>query len=106
MYRVLKLRLAENSCRNRGYILDGFPRTFKDAQNIFLYKPVKRDEDGEIIEEDEPELEEGEEPSFDGFLRDDSIYPHNTIVLKATDEELIERVKNLREDQIAGTHNN
>lgn len=31
LYRVLKLKLAENDCRNRGYILDGFPRTYKDA---------------------------------------------------------------------------
>jgi len=58
-----------------------------------LYKPVQRDEDGEIIEEDEPELEEGEEPSFEGYLRDESIYPHNTIVLQGDDEELINRVK-------------
>jgi adenylate kinase len=39
LYKVLKLKLAENACRNRGYILDGFPRTYKDAQNIFLYRP-------------------------------------------------------------------
>lgn len=31
IYKLLRLRLAENDCRNRGYILDGFPRTFKDC---------------------------------------------------------------------------
>ena len=31
LYRLLKIRLAHNACRNRGYILDGFPRTHKDA---------------------------------------------------------------------------
>ena len=31
LYRILRERLNENDCRNRGYILEGFPRTFKDA---------------------------------------------------------------------------
>ncbi len=31
LYKLLKLALTENACRNRGYILDGFPRTYKDA---------------------------------------------------------------------------
>ena len=31
LYKMLKKRLLENDCRNRGYILDGFPRTYKDA---------------------------------------------------------------------------
>jgi len=36
IYRLLKNRLNENDCRNRGYVLDGYPRTHKDSQNIFL----------------------------------------------------------------------
>lgn len=31
LYEVLKIKLAENDCRNRGYILDGYPRTYKGA---------------------------------------------------------------------------
>ena len=31
LYKLLRIRLNENSCRNRGYILDGYPRTYKDA---------------------------------------------------------------------------
>ena len=31
LYKLLKIALTENACRNRGYILDGYPRTFKDA---------------------------------------------------------------------------
>jgi len=31
LYKLLKTRLQENDCRNRGYILDGFPRTYKDC---------------------------------------------------------------------------
>ena len=31
LWEVLKLKLRENDCRNRGYILDGFPRKHKGA---------------------------------------------------------------------------
>jgi len=40
LWQMLKLKLGENDCRNRGYILDGFPRTYKDAQNTFLKKVI------------------------------------------------------------------
>ena len=40
LYDLLKERLNENDCRNRGYILDGFPRTFEDCQWIFLKKQL------------------------------------------------------------------
>ena len=38
LYKLLKQRLNENECRNIGYVLDGYPRTFKDAQYVFLTK--------------------------------------------------------------------
>ena len=94
LYRVLKLKLAENDCRNRGYILDGFPRSYRDAQSIFLYKPVKYDEDGNPIEDDDDQDdEEGAEPSFEGFEKDTSIFPSSCIVLRGEDDELIARVR-------------
>lgn len=83
IYTLLKMRLNENDCRNRGYILDGFPRNYKDAQNIFLVRQKQFDpETGEEIEADEPELEEGEEKSFEGFIKDETIMPSSCIVLK------------------------
>lgn len=95
LYKLLKNRLNENDCRNRGYILDGFPRTYKDCQNIFLKQVPKYDEDGALVEEEEPELEEGEEKSWDGYVVDDAIAPTSCIVMKQTDEYLVDRVKNL-----------
>lgn len=29
MMRLLKIRLGRNDCMNRGYVLDGIPKTFK-----------------------------------------------------------------------------
>lgn len=83
LYRLLRKRLVENECRNRGYILCGYPRSFKDAQNIFLIKEKKFDpETGEEIEEEDPELEEGEEKTFEGYIPDPEIYPEHVIVLE------------------------
>ena len=67
LWEVLKIKLGKNDCRNRGYILDGFPREYKDAQNCFLKKVLQYDENGDLIE-DEDDVEDGEdgaEPSFD-----------------------------------------
>lgn len=67
LYKLLKQALTENDCRNRGYILDGYPRTFKNACEVFLQRIKKFDEEGNEIEEEEPELEEGEEKSYDDY---------------------------------------
>ena len=59
LWEQLKVKLGQNDCRNRGYILDGFPKSYKGAQNIFLKKVPEYDEDGQLVEEEEEELEEG-----------------------------------------------
>lgn len=100
LYKLLKISLTENACRNRGYILDGYPRTFKNACEVFLKRIKKFDEEGNEIEEDEPELEEGEEKSWDGYEPNKDIFPSSVIVLKGEDDFLIERVKNLEEEVI------
>lgn len=67
---------------------------------------IKLDEDGQPIEEEEEELPEGEEPSFDNHVKNDEIFPGSVIVLEGRDEDLIARVRELPEDQIEGTHYN
>ena len=41
LYKVLQVKLASNVCRNRGYVLDDYPKTYKLAQYAFLsrYRP-------------------------------------------------------------------
>lgn len=36
----MKWKLQKNDCRNRGFILDGYPRVYKDAQFMFLSKII------------------------------------------------------------------
>lgn len=107
IYRLLRTRLNENDCRNRGYVLDGFPRTFKDCQYVFLKLRPPKDEDEEV-EDEEIEPEDGGEPykTFKNHIADNDIYPSNVIVLEASDKFLLERVKELPEEEINGTHYN
>lgn len=84
--------------------MDGYPRTYEDAQHCLLNKPVKYDEDGQVIEEDEEELEEGQKKNFDGYLIDQAIVPKSCIVLTGNDADLTKRVKHLPESMISGTH--
>ena len=71
---------------------------------MFLKKEKKYNEEGEEIEEEEPELEEGEEKSYEGYIVDTEISPSHVVLLTAEDKFLIDRVKNLSEEKIAGTH--
>ena len=104
---VLRVKLGENDCRNRGYILDSFPRLFKGAQRAFLMKPPKKEgeEDDDDDEEEDPD-DPDKEPSYDKHIVNDAIFPGSVIVLDGSDEALIQRVRELPEDRIAGTHYN
>ena len=94
--------MGENDCRNRGYILDSFPRKYYGAQNAFLMKAPKKggDDDEEEEEEEEEELEEGQLRNFDNgkYVKNDAIFPGSVIVLDGSDENLIQRVRELPED--------
>jgi adenylate kinase family enzyme len=35
VYKIIIHKLNENVCKNKGYILDGYPRNIHDSQNIF-----------------------------------------------------------------------
>lgn len=102
LYKLLKAHLNHNDCRNRGYILDGYPRSFKDAQHCFLRTPDMPE--GEEFEEEE--VEEGQEKTFKGYIVDLKIIPQNCIVLTGNDDFLLKRVRDLPETAIAGTHYN
>jgi hypothetical protein len=58
---------------------------------VFLYKPKKLDENGEEIAEDEPELEEGEEKSWDGYIPKEDIFPRSVILLDTSDDSLLKQ---------------
>eukprot|EP00003_Mantamonas_plastica_P025741 TRINITY_DN5110_c0_g1_i7.p1 TRINITY_DN5110_c0_g1~~TRINITY_DN5110_c0_g1_i7.p1 ORF type:complete len:784 (+),score=355.99 TRINITY_DN5110_c0_g1_i7:218-2353(+) len=96
-YLVLIMRevIGSNKCANQGYILDGFPTSLEQAQELFKYV-IEEDEDGNV---DVPEdFEEGQ--------LDPRLVPDFVIVLEASDKFLRERVMDLSEEQVEGTNYN
>ena len=60
---AIRWRLNRNDCQNRGYVLDGYPKNFENADKVFVVTPkapekVKPKEGDE--EEDAPPEDEGE----------------------------------------------
>ncbi|KAM6273345.1 adenylate kinase 7 [Porphyrio hochstetteri] len=85
--KFVKDKLKSMPCRNQGYVLDGFPETYDQAKDLF-----------NLESEDEEEIK-SKIPKFDKL-----IIPEFIISLTASDEFLINRIINLPESVVAGTH--
>ncbi|KAJ7383963.1 Adenylate kinase 7 [Desmophyllum pertusum] len=85
--RFYKDKLHSMPCQNQGFILDGYPKTYEQAKELFAA------EEGEEGEEDSP------------LSYDKLIMPEVVVSLEAQDEFLKTRVMNLPESVVAGTHN-
>ena len=48
LYDLMKIQLNSAGCMNKGFILDGFPRSKEDAKNVFMDKHMieKKPEEG------------------------------------------------------------
>lgn len=98
----------ENDCQNRGYVLDGYPRNYKDCLKIFTKRKPVFNEDGEEEpqEESEEEAEEGDEGDVDPTALDDIrereieelITPNHIMNLEGDDDFLCDRIKGLPEE--------
>uniref|UniRef100_A0A8V0YUP1 Adenylate kinase 7 n=1 Tax=Gallus gallus TaxID=9031 RepID=A0A8V0YUP1_CHICK len=83
--KLFKDKLKSMPCRNQGYVLDGFPKTYDQARDLF-------------------NLEEEEEIASKIPKYDKIITPEFVISLTASDEFLKNRIINLPESVVAGTH--
>lgn len=117
IYRLFKMKLVENACRNRGYIIDGYPRTFKDAQYIFLKRVLKEtiNEDGEVEVEERDENDDIEEDLFDEdgaatlknfskYSTDPELIPDSVILLDGDEKHIRQKIKELPEVSLESTH--
>ncbi|XP_077994074.1 adenylate kinase 7-like [Glandiceps talaboti] len=81
-------KLHSMPCQNQGFILDGYPKTYEQAKELFA------------ADEEEEEPEGSKVPAYDK-----NIMPEVVISLEAPDDFLKIRVMNLPESVVAGTHN-
>nr|XP_009673899.1 PREDICTED: adenylate kinase 7 [Struthio camelus australis] len=86
--KFTKDKLKTMPCRNQGYVLDGFPETYDQAKDLF-----------NLEDEDEEEEIKGKIPKYDKLIT-----PEFVISLTASDEFLKNRIINLPESVVAGTH--
>ncbi|NXS52345.1 KAD7 kinase, partial [Brachypteracias leptosomus] len=84
--KFVKDKLKSMPCRNQGYVLDGFPETYDQAKELFN------------LENKEEEIK-GKIPKCDKLIT-----PEFVISLSASDEFLTNRIINLPERIVAGTH--
>lgn len=110
LYKLTKLKLVENACRNRGYVLDGYPRSYRDAQYVFLKRVFKQttNDDGDVeVEEpeenddiEEDELDEdgnAKQKDFAKYTPDDSLMPDSIVLLDGDQDNIMTRVRDLPE---------
>ncbi|KAF5894796.1 adenylate kinase 7-like, partial [Clarias magur] len=86
--QIMKDKLKTKPCRNQGFVLDGFPKTYSQAKELFCAEVNQTKDDHLKISNDSHSNESG--PEFVFFL-------------DATDEFLEERVLNLPESVVQGT---
>ena len=77
LYKLVKLQVNSAACKNKGFILDGYPRNINDAKNIFLQK-----------NESESSVEDSKVSDFEGYTVKEDIIPQYVIVLAADDAYL------------------
>ncbi|EGR29401.1 hypothetical protein IMG5_156430, partial [Ichthyophthirius multifiliis] len=82
LFEVYKYRLSQVDCINKGYVLDAFPKTNIQAQNIFQNKQQQHEE----------------------LLYPLCQLPDSFIILEANDEFLKEKAKSLSQEVIKNTH--
>jgi len=58
-----------------------------------LKRKEVKDDEGNIVEEEEEPLEEGQKKNFDAHIKDESICPSSVIVLRQEDDFLMKRVQ-------------
>lgn len=92
--KVVRRGLGGPRLRNRGWVLDGLPRTWAEAEAIFC---------------EPPETEDGEEPEEpaegESYPLDTALLPTGVVLLDGDDEALAARVRAMPEAEVEGTHN-
>ncbi|XP_037606367.1 adenylate kinase 7a isoform X2 [Sebastes umbrosus] len=82
VFDILQEKLGSKPCRNQGFVLDGFPKTYEQAHLIFSYEDP---ENQDLM------------PKSPSYNKD--ITPEHIFSLNATDDFLTERVQRLPQSE-------
>mmetsp|Transcript_22599 Transcript_22599/g.50938 ORF Transcript_22599/g.50938 Transcript_22599/m.50938 type:complete len:693 (+) Transcript_22599:62-2140(+) len=91
-------RLTANVCKYRGFVLDGYPRSHEDAENLFLENLVSQ------VSEDEPPPEDDDEAKVPEKMLREGLSPDFVINLQANDAACLRRIQNMAPDETEATH--
>lgn len=94
---AVRWRLNRNDCQNRGYVLDGYPKNYKQAYEVFVHTPpapVKKAPTGDDEEEAPAEEEEEAAAALKPVLQT-NIYPESVVSLRSSDIMLKRRSRAL-----------
>ena len=95
LHKIVRMQMNTAACKNKGFILDGYPRTQADAKAIFF---DKREE----VEGQEPNPED----PFPGLTINTEVLPQYVIVFQGDDAALKQRVKEMAPEKVINTHFN
>lgn len=109
--RLLLKRLKSKECMNQGYVLDGYPKTLGQVEELFQALEECSSDDEKVVGT-EISPRGVEKKSFDKGRRlettisgvETSIIPELVVVLLGSDEFLMERIFQLSETGIRHTH--
>eukprot|EP00919_Chromeraceae_sp_WS-2016_P048247 GHVR01114309.1.p1 GENE.GHVR01114309.1~~GHVR01114309.1.p1 ORF type:complete len:512 (-),score=141.95 GHVR01114309.1:62-1597(-) len=96
---IVNKHLSTNICKYRGYVLDGYPRNFKEAETSFLKKK-------EVLDGEEGEEGEGVgEGDVSHMVIDTNVAPEFVISLQASLDYCKKNCMNIPQTEVEGTHN-
>jgi adenylate kinase len=91
---AIRWRLNQNDCQNRGYVLDGYPLSFEQANSVFVLTPKAPEKKAPAEGEEEAPEEEVDPATLKPVLQT-NIYPESVILLNASELFLKRRAKDL-----------
>lgn len=83
--QIFNWKLNMNHCRNRGYILDGYPKTYQDA--LMVFKKEKKTDTEAHEDTDEIKSKDIELNTF--------ILPESVVIFRASNQFLLNRIEKL-----------
>ena len=84
---AVRWRLERNDCQNRGYVLDGYPKNFMNAESVFVVTPKKPEKKAPVDGEEEEAPAEDDEEALKALkpVLQKHIYPESVINLHGSD---------------------